>query len=229
MLKSFIICIFIIVFLCINLFPSMAMTKISCIHDYSHDYTQPLNAYFSSNTGARKTLMIIGGAISDLIFLTMLGLWTYKGTTWRFPLALVLVYLAKMMTSFLFRIRYPDNSLWEYPGFFSLTTPYGMANDSHFTVHVSLVYVVFLELMRNKYKVLAPFAFFIFMYQSFLVIITRGAYIIDVFAAIIFGHAFFIIAEYLAYYIDVSIFGLTFQERFPNFDTECSNCSFPIN
>ena len=43
-----------------------------------------------------------------------------------------------------------------------------------------------------------------------MAIITRGAYIIDIFAAIIFGHAFFILAEYLSYYVDVKIFGLTF-------------------
>jgi len=62
-----------------------------------------------------------------------------------------------------------------------------------------------------------------------MAIITRGAYIIDVFAAVIFGHAFYILAEYLSYYVDVKIFGLTFQERFPDFETECANCSFPIN
>lgn len=58
---------------------------------------------------------------------------------------------------------------------------------------------------------------------------TRGAYIIDLFAAFIFGHFFFVVGEQLAYYIDVKIFGLTFQERFPNFPTQCSKCKHPIN
>ena len=138
-----------VLFLCVNIFPSMSLQKIECIHDYAHDYTQPLNAYLSSNIGVLNTLLVIGGVSSDIIFLVMLGIWTYRGTTWRFPIALVLVYLTKIMTSLLFRIRYPENSLWQYPGFYSLTTPYGMANDSHFTVHVSLIYVAQLFLSHK--------------------------------------------------------------------------------
>lgn len=58
---------------------------------------------------------------------------------------------------------------------------------------------------------------------------TRGAYIIDLFAAWIFGHFFFVVGEQLSYYVDVLVFGLTFQERFPNFPTSCSKCKHPIN
>ena len=58
---------------------------------------------------------------------------------------------------------------------------------------------------------------------------TRGAYIIDLFAAFIFGHYLFVVGEQLSYYVDVKIFGLTFQERFPHFPKQCSKCKHPIN
>lgn len=129
----------------------------------------------------------------------------------------------------MFKYRYPDGYLWENPGFYSLTTPYGASNDMHFTLHVCLLYVVFQELRTVKMYALATFAFFVLIYQTTMSLCTRGAYIIDLFAAFIFGHFFFILGERLAYYIDVKLFGLTFQERFPHFATECSKCNHPIN
>jgi len=100
----------------------------------------------------------------------------------------------------------------------------------HFTLHVALLYVIFQELRTLELHWLAPtIAFVIFLYQAAVALTTRGAYIIDLFAAFIFGHYFFVVAEQLSYYIDVGIFGLTFQERFPNFQTNCGKCKHPIN
>ena len=42
--------------------------------------------------------MIVGGVMSDLIVLAALGIWTIKGKTWRFPITLVMVYVAKAVT-----------------------------------------------------------------------------------------------------------------------------------
>ena len=227
--KVVIIVIFIIVFACVQLFPNMSLFKIECLLDYTHDYTSSINSWLATNSGAKNALLIIGGLMSDLIVLTTLGMWTWKGKTWRLPIALVFVYVAKALTSALFKYRYPEGYLWENPGFYSLTTPYGASNDMHFTLHVCLLYVIFQELRTVKLYVLAPIAFFAFIYQASMALFTRGAYIIDLFAAFIFGHFFFVVAEQLSYYIDVKIFGLTFQERFPHFPTQCGKCKHPIN
>ena len=137
---------------------------------------------------------------------------------------LILIYL-----QLLFKYRYPDGYVWENPGFYSLTTPYGASNDMHFTLHVCLLYVAFQELRTSRYYPLAALALFTCVWQSIMALLTRGAYCIDLFAAFIFGHFFFVVSEQLAYYIDVKVFGLTFQERFPNFPTECGKCKHPIN
>ena len=80
----------------------------------------------------------------------------------------------------------------------------------HFTLHVCLLYVIFQELRTIKRYELAPIAFFIVLFQTFMALTTRGAYIIDLFAAFVFGHYFFVVGEQLSYYVDVKIFGLTF-------------------
>jgi len=162
--KSIIVCIFIGVFAFVNLVPNMSLYKIECLYDYTHEYTSSVNTWFKENAGAKNALMIVGGVLSDIVTLITLAYWTMRVKTWRFPIALVLVYSTKAFTSLLFKYRYPEGYLWENPGFYSLTTPYGASNDMHFTLHVALLYVVFQELRQLKLYVLAPIAFFVFLY-----------------------------------------------------------------
>ena len=96
--KAVIIGLFIFVFAFVQLVPNMSLFKIECLYDYTHEYTESVNEWFKENSGAKNALMIIGGIMSDLIVLTTLGIWTYRGKTWRLPVALVLVYVAKAVT-----------------------------------------------------------------------------------------------------------------------------------
>ena len=77
----------------------MSLFKIECLLDYTHDYTSSVNDWLKDNSGAKNALLIIGGLMSDGIVLATLGMWTWRGKTWRLPLALVFVYVAKAVTS----------------------------------------------------------------------------------------------------------------------------------
>ena len=112
---------------------------------------------------------------------------------------------------------------------YSLTTPYGMENNFHFTVHVSLLLVACLEFRELGFHRLAQLALFVTLFQSVMALACHGAYSIDIMAALMFGYFFMILGEKLSYYIDVKVFGLTFQERFEAYQTECANCNYPIN
>ena len=77
----------------------MSLFKIECLLDYTHDYTSSVNDWLKDNSGAKNALLIIGGLMSDGITLATLGIWTWKGKTWRLPLALIFIYVAKALTS----------------------------------------------------------------------------------------------------------------------------------
>ena len=77
----------------------MSLFKIECLLDYTHDYTSSVNNWLKDNNGVKNALLIIGGLMSDLVTLATLGMWTWKGKTWRLPIALVFVYVAKAVTS----------------------------------------------------------------------------------------------------------------------------------
>jgi hypothetical protein len=61
-------------------------------------------------------------------------------------------------------------------------------------------------------------------------LVLRGAYSMDVFGACIYSAFSWIASWYLSYYVDVGLFGLNFQERFPDWPhLRCWNCDKQIN
>ena len=92
----------------------------------------------------------------------------------------------------------------------SLTTPYGMNNDFHFTIHLALLMVVFNELWANRYFKLAITSGFVLLFQTIMVLTLRGAYLIDAFGGVAFGHFFWIAGMWMSYYVDVKLLDLGF-------------------
>jgi hypothetical protein len=140
----------------------------------------------------------------------MFCLWTINGRSWRFPIAIVCVYLCKFVCSALFKIKYPEQMIWEYPGLHSVTVWYGSANDMHFSVHVALLFVVFWEYWQIKYTKFAIATFGVLLSQIFLLLSLQGCYSIDIFGGLAFGHFFWTVGYHYSYLIDCNLFGLTF-------------------
>lgn len=89
--------------------------------------------------------------------------------------------------------------------------------------------VIFNELWACRYFKLSMFTVAVLIFQTFMVLALRGAYLIDAFGGLAFGHFFWILAMWLSYYIDVKLLDLSMQERFPEFPKECGRCDAPIN
>lgn len=128
----------------------MSLVQVECVDDYLQDYTASFNTYFAENETTKKVLMISVGLISDILAVTQFVFWSIRGTTWRFPIALIFLYILRFICASLWKIRYPEGYLWEYPGFYSLTIPYGKANDFYFAVHVGMFVIIFHEFLANK-------------------------------------------------------------------------------
>ena len=67
--------------------------------------------------------------------------------------------------------------------------------------------------------------------EFYLSLCLRGHYIIDNFGGIILGYYLWALTNnWLCYYVDVKIFGMTIHERFPGqIDSNCQNCGVNIN
>jgi hypothetical protein len=55
-------------------------------------------------------------------------------------------------------------------------------------------------------------------------IFLRGHYAIDIVTGVIFAHWIWLLAERYSYLIDVKIFRIPFEKRFPMFTKSCSAC-----
>ena len=85
-----------VIFVCVNLFPSMTLEHVECTEDYSQKHTAGLNQYFAKNTDVKNGLMIGGGLACDILVIGLMTMWTIWGRSWRLPIALVGLYLCRL-------------------------------------------------------------------------------------------------------------------------------------
>ena len=52
-------------------------------------------------------------------------------------------------------MAYPDDYEWIYPGFYSITVPYGKENNFLFTAHISLITIIMCEFITSSRYILA--------------------------------------------------------------------------
>ena len=126
-------------------------------------------------------------------------------------------------------MRYPDGYLWDFPGIYSLTVPYGTTNDFFYSGHIGCCMLCYCEFKACKWDKFAWFSLFTLVFQGALMICLRGHYVIDLVSGVVFAHYFWLLAERYSYLIDVLIFRIPFKKRFPVFSTSCERCQYPIN
>lgn len=80
----------------------LPLERVDCLEDSFFIWTDTINKYFSTNLHVRYTLMILFGLMSDTLLITQLFKWSAKGRTWRFPIALLMIYALKLIFMVLF-------------------------------------------------------------------------------------------------------------------------------
>jgi len=138
--------------------------------------------------------MITSSGLCDVLLIYRFYSWTMNGGSWRLPIAVTFIYALKVLISLLYKMRYPEDALWDYPGFPSLLVQYGPTNDTHFTLQLGLMVAVCAEYaaLCSKLSILSALAI---AYHTVLILSLRGAYMIDVFAAYLFGHFFWLLGQ----------------------------------
>ena len=125
--------------------------------------------------------------------------------------------------------QFPEGYLWEFPGIYSISVPYGMENNFFFCGHIGMAMICGCEFYSNKQYKMSVFSFFTMICQGALLTFLRGHYSIDIYIAAFFGHYFWLQAERVSYIIDYKILGIPFHKRFPSFIQKCGWCKYPIN
>jgi len=98
----------------------------------------------------------------------------------RVVLALGFFFVLRQFFQFLVVLPTPKGYLWYHPGFPSISVPYNPANDFYFSGHIGFLTVAARELAKRRHwKLLAGCLVAIF-FNSWMVLITRIHYTIDI-------------------------------------------------
>jgi hypothetical protein len=81
----------------------------------------------------------------DLALLTQLFIWITKGSTWRYPLAVTMMYSIHLFLGAVYKMSYPYEYIWEFPGVYSLSVTYGVYNSFYFSQYLALGVIHFFE------------------------------------------------------------------------------------
>jgi len=207
----------------------MPTFKATCLLDLSHEWTISYNKYFEENRQTKFICLAVGGVLMDIVALFQFYKFSMQGKTWRFAIAITFYYSLRFVINSVFRTRYPQNYLWEFPNFYSVTVPYGKTNNFFLTGHLGLCIICLLEYRANKQFFMMTLAYLTLIFQIFLVMVLRAHYLIDILSALCFGHYFFMMAERVAHWIDFKLLKIPFDKRFPYFSKHCTKCEFPLN
>lgn len=137
-------------------------------------------------------------------------------------------YFFRFLMQRIFSIRYPEGYLWDFPGFYSITVPYGKTNDFFFSGHIGCCMINFCEFSAIRWNKMANFSFFTGVLQATLMISLRSHYFIDLVAGVVFAHYFWLLSERYCYLIDVKVFKIPFNKRFPFYTRSCKTCQTPL-
>lgn len=170
--------------------------KSTCLVDATFVATKSINETFISNKYFRNTIYIIGSILIDLLFLFSLFKWALFSDSWRYGLTLMLFYGFRFIVQQTFQFGYPEGFIWEDPGMPSIVVGYMKTNDFFFSGHVGLPTITAFELKWEKKYAISALSFCITLFETFLVIISRVHFNIDVIVGVLFSHYCLILVEY---------------------------------
>jgi hypothetical protein len=95
---------------------------------------------------------------------------------------------------------------------------------------VALATQLFFEYRIEKQRLLMYLSLLALVGDFYLSLMLKGHYFIDNYGGLVIGYYIWICSNnWLSYYIDVKLFGMTLHERFTHIPTSCQLCGTDIN
>ena len=183
------------------------------------------------NSKIRDLALISNGLLSDSLLLIYFFSWIKNGGSYRFIISMFLIYFLRWQFSIFAIIHPKGGNQWHNPGFPSLTVQYETCNNAYYFNPVIGFLVALCAEYRIEKKYFLQFLSFIGIISNmFLSLTLKGHYSIDQYGGLIIGFwSWKVSHNWLSYYIDVKIFGMTIHERFTEIPTKCGLCQTDIN
>ena len=125
---------------------------VKCLVDNFFTWTTAANSFFVNNKFLKKVIIGTCAGLLDLALLAQLYIWITKGKTWRYPLAVTMMYIIHLYLGAVYKMSYPYGYIWEFPGMYSFTVTYGVYNSFYFSQTLALGVIHFFEFREQGYR-----------------------------------------------------------------------------
>jgi|SRR5579859_6761575 len=158
----------------------------SGIGDSIHTATAPANLYLHEHPAAANALLIVSSGLIDLMGISLLAMWMFRGDSRPFIGLLIVLGLRQILQACV-ALPIPPDAIWHYPGFPSLLVTYGVANDFYFSGHTAIAVLGAAELVRPRKRWLTSAGVAVVIFEAATVLVLRAHYTMDVFTGLVTG------------------------------------------
>ena len=182
--------------------PSPNPHEVECVWDGVFEATEDINMFLRVHTGYRGALLIFSTLLIDIIMVTTALRFLLWPRTWRCLLYLLLFYSVRGIIMSFFIMGFPEGHIFEDPGFPSLTVTYAKSSDFFFSGHVGFALFGALDNRMNGNRFMTTLACLSVIVECITMLVTRGHFVIDVIAGLVFSHYVWEVTGWVAPYID---------------------------
>jgi len=181
------------------------VSKLYCFKDVLIlDVFNGLTRFLAYDLQYRDYFLIFGSNLLDITFLFVTTHYVLYGNGSKLIVTLGIFYPLRALTQLFFLYEsYDMSTLFNFPGFYSLTVPLHPGVDYFFSGHVgstSICMLYFREYFKEKlFKYIGTV---IVIFQAFLMLAIRGHYFIDLVFGYVIAHYVYIHAHYLSEWLD---------------------------
>ncbi len=136
----------------------------------------PTTLWLKNHPLTTKWIIILSSLLIDCVFLFLGVFFVIHARTARIIYSIVIFYGIRAICQAIFLFQYPEEWLFDDPGFFSIVVPYGRASDFFFSGHSGFLLITTLELIQMKMVTLAFVNFISMLYTGWMLVATRAHY-----------------------------------------------------
>jgi len=176
--------------------------EVECVWDGVFEATEDVNIFLRTHSGYRSALLIFSTLLIDIIMLTTALRFLLWPRTWRCLLFLLLFYSIRGIIMSFFIMGFPEGHIFDDPGFPSLTVTYAKSSDFFFSGHVGFALFGVLDSRLNDNRFMTALACLSVVVECVTMLVTRGHFVIDVIAGLVFSHYVWEVTGWVSPYLD---------------------------
>jgi hypothetical protein len=177
-------------------------TDIRGFRDFVLENMESLNKMIISHPNGRIFLQVTSSALMDFAYISTFVYWMLNAKSSRLLLTLFVFYIVRAVTQLFFVMDYPQGYVWDDPGFPSIVVQYGQNGDLFYSGCSGFLMICALEWKKLGWKRMSTFIHGVNAYVSFIMLICRVHYSIDISTGIAMAHYIYLLVTQRVHSVD---------------------------